>query len=133
LGAIGEFKDFMSKGNVMDLAVAVVIGVAANTLITALVADVITPLIGVAGHFDFSALTFTINGSSFLPGLFINAVINFIVIAVVVFFLIVRPTEKIRQHSKAKLGVTTKVCPECLSTIPVKATRCAFCTAKLKN
>jgi len=132
--ALDEFKVFMSKGNVIDLAVAVVIGGAVNTMVSALVADLITPLIGVPGHFNFASLSFTINGSTFMPGLFLNAIINFLVIAAVVFFLIVRPAQalKERQSSKHPVDPTTKVCPECLSVIPLKAKRCAFCTSKVR-
>lgn len=131
---LNEFKEFLSKGNVVDLAVAVVIGGAINTTVTALVTDVITPAIGVPGHVNFAGLTFAINGSTFLPGLFLNAIINFIVIAVVVFFFIVKPMDNMKKRSSAKhpAGATTKICPECLSVIPIKATRCAFCTSKLK-
>jgi large conductance mechanosensitive channel len=134
MNAFEEFMAFMSKGDVVALAVAVVIGVAINAVITALVTDIITPLIGVPGHLDFASLQFTVNGSTFLPGLFLNAVINFIVIALVVFFLIVRPMQEMkeRQSSKHPIDPTTKICPECLSTIPLKARRCAFCTSKVK-
>lgn len=129
-----EFKDFVMKGDVVNLAVAVVIGVAFNAVITAFVTDIVTPLIGIPGHVDFATLTYTVNGSVFLVGLFINAIINFITIALVVFFFIVKPVEKMREMS-AKKGAppspTTKQCPECLSTIPLGAKRCAFCTSKV--
>ena len=130
LGLASEFRDFITKGNVIDLAVAVVMGVAFNSVVTAFVSDIITPLIGVAGHYDFSALNYTINGSAFQVGLFINQLISFIIMASVVFFLVVRPVHKPYDSKKKPAG--TKTCPECLSAIPEKATRCAFCTSKLK-
>lgn len=132
MGALSEYKDFLSKRNVVDLAVAVVIGSAIGALVTAMVTNLITPLIGVPGHFNFSSINYTVNGSTFHPGLFINALINFIVITLVVFFFIVRPITKMQERASAGKDSTTKVCPECLSTIPLKATRCAYCTAKLK-
>ena len=119
------------KGDVIDLAVAVVIGVAFNAVVTALVTDMITPLIGIPGHMNFTSITYTVNGSVFMVGSFVNAVINFITIALVVFFLIVRPISKMKERGKAPVSPTTKQCPECLSTIPLHAKRCAFCTAKL--
>jgi large conductance mechanosensitive channel len=118
---------------VIDLAVAVIIGLAFNAVVTAFVTDIITPLIGIPGHVDFTSLTYTINGSMFLVGPFINAIINFITIALVVFFFIVKPISKMKEVSSKKTAVspTTKQCPECLSTIPIGAKRCAFCTSKV--
>ena len=133
---MSDFKAFITKGNVIDLAVAVVMGVAFNNVITGFVTNMITPLIGVAGHENFTALTFTVNSSTFHYGSFINAVIDFLVIAVVIFFLLVRPASKLEERRKARqqpAAPTTKTCPECLSTIPIKATRCAYCTAKLES
>jgi large conductance mechanosensitive channel len=128
-----EFKDFIMKGDVVSLAVAVVIGVAFNAVITAFVTDIITPLIGIPGHVNFASLTYTINGSVFMLGLFVNAIINFITIALVVFFFIVKPVNKMKElgPKKAPGSPTTKQCPECLSTIPMGAKRCAFCTSKV--
>ncbi len=128
-----DFKDFIMKGDVVDLAVAVVIGVAFNAVITAFVSDIITPLIGVAGHVNFSTLTYTINGSTFQIGLFINALISFITIALVIFFFIVKPMSKLQERMKKgqEKPSNTKTCPECLSTIPLKAKRCMYCTSKL--
>jgi len=130
-----EFKDFIMKGNVIDLAVAVVIGVAFNAVITAFVSDIITPLIGIPGHVDFSALTYSINGSVFMVGSFVNAIIAFITIALVIFFVIVKPVTKMKERAEKKQQVspTTKTCPECLSIIPLKAKRCMFCTSKLTD
>jgi large conductance mechanosensitive channel len=128
-----EFKDFIMKGDVIDLAVAVVVGLAFNAVVTAFVTDIITPLIGIPGHVNFATLTYTINGSVISAGLFINAVINFITIALVVFFFIVKPVSKMKERAakKAPVSPTTKQCPECLSTIPKDAKRCAFCTSKV--
>jgi large conductance mechanosensitive channel len=135
LSLASEFKDFIMKGDVVDLAVAVVIGLAFNAVITALVADIVTPLIGIPGHVNFAAYTYTINGSVFMVGSFVNAVISFATIAVVVFFFIVKPANKLKERAAKKnvAAPTTKICPECLSTIPIGAKRCAFCTSKLKN
>jgi large conductance mechanosensitive channel len=131
MSILDEFKTFLTKGNVIDLAVAVIIGVAFNTVVTAFVTDIITPLLGIPGHVNLSAITYTINGSTFLIGLFINAVISFITIALVVFFFLVKPVSKLKKKEEVKEPDPTKVCPECLSKIPLKAKRCAFCTSKL--
>lgn len=125
------FKQFILKGNVVDLAVGVVIGVAFGTVVTALVKDIITPIIAaIGGKPDFSALTFTINHSQFLIGDFLNAVISFVIIAVVVYFLVVLPMNKLISLTKKEKPIdpTTKKCPECLSIIPLGASRCPFCT-----
>jgi large conductance mechanosensitive channel len=120
---------------VVDLAVAVVIGAAFGALITAFVADIITPLIAaIFGKPDFSQLTFTINGSKFLYGAFINAVISFLLIAAAIYFVVVVPMNKLaerRARGQAPADATTKQCPECLSEIPIDARRCAFCTTEL--
>lgn len=127
------FKAFLLRGNVVDLAVAVVIGAAFGTVVQALVKDIITPIIGVFGGLpDFSAWAFTINGSKFLIGDFINAVLSFVVIATVIYFFVVMPTEKLMARFKGEppaVPVTTRDCPYCLSKIPVAATRCAYCTS----
>jgi len=128
-----ELKDFIMKGDVIDLAVAVVIGVAFNAVITAFIGDIITPLIGIPGHANFATLTYTINGSVFYLGLFINALISFITIALVIFFFIIKPVSKMKEMTskKAVATPTTKQCPQCLSVIPIGAKRCAFCTSQL--
>jgi large conductance mechanosensitive channel len=129
-----ELKDFIMKGDVIDLAVAVVIGVAFNAVVTAFVSDIITPIIGIPGHVNFSAYTYSINGSVFMVGSFISALISFLTIAVVVFFFIVKPVSKMKERSeknKPAAAPTTKQCPECLSAIPLGAKRCAFCTSKV--
>ena len=134
MSIVGDFKTFIMRGNVVDMAVGIVIGVAFTALVTALVADLITPLIGVAGHFDFSNIHQTIRGSTFLTGLFLNQLISFLLIALVVFFLIVQPMAKLEARSKAKQpkpAATTRECPECLSQIPLKAKRCSFCTSSV--
>jgi large conductance mechanosensitive channel len=129
-----EFRDFVLRGNVVELAVAVVIGAAFGAVVNAVVADFITPLIAaIGGQPDFSALDFTINGSRFAYGHFLNTVISFVIIAAVIFFLIVRPLNQLMARLKPETPVDqiTHACPECLSDIPVKATRCAFCTAQV--
>lgn len=130
------FKEFILKGNVVDLAVAVVIGVAFGAIVTALVTDLITPLIGaIGGKPDFSSLYFTINHSRFMLGSFINAVISFLIIAAVVYFLIVMPMNKLMERMKSgkEDDSTEKTCPECLSLIPKDAKRCKYCTSVLKK
>lgn len=133
---INDFKKFILRGNTIDLAVAVVIGAAFGAIVNALVKDLITPLIAaIGGKPDFSELFFTINGSRFMYGDFINAVISFLLIATVVFFLIIQPVNKltsIANRNKKTADPSTKKCPECLSEVPIKATRCAFCTSKIK-
>ena len=132
MSALSEFKEFISKGNVIDIAVGIVIGLAFTAVVTALVNDLITPLIGVPGHLDFSSFHVTINKSQFLVGTFVNALLSFVIIALVVFFLVVRPVAQMNARAKARQPVavpTTRECPECLSQIPMKAKRCSFCTA----
>ena len=128
------FRDFILRGNVVDLAVAVVIGAAFGALVTALVKDLITPLIAaILGKPDFSALTFTIHKSKFLYGDFINALIAFLSIAAVIYFFVVQPLNKLTARLKPGKPVdeVTRSCPECLSDIPSAARRCAFCTAEV--
>ena len=133
--AFDEFKSFMTKRNVVDLAVAVVIGGAVTTLVNSLVTNLVTPLIGIPGHLNFSSIAFTVHGSTFNPGLFLNAVISFIIITAVVFFLIVRPVDKVNRMAQSgkRVDPTTKTCPDCLSPIPIKAKRCAYCTSWQKR
>ena len=123
------FRNFISRGNLIDLAVAVVIGTAFTALVAAIVADLITPLIAAIGaQPDFSSLTFKVHNSTFKIGAPINALITFLIIAAVVYFLIVTPMAKITARFKREVAVTTRDCPECLSTIPIAATRCMYCT-----
>jgi large conductance mechanosensitive channel len=127
---MGGFKKFLLRGNLVNLAVAVVIGVAFSALVTALVADLITPLIAaIGGKPDFANLTFTINHSKFRYGSFINALISFLIIAAVVYFLVVIPVTKILEMSDKAEEATEKECPECLSKIPLAAHRCMYCTS----
>ena len=127
---MGGFKKFLLRGNLVELAVAVVIGLAFAALVTALVADLITPLIAaIGGQPDFANLTFTVNHSKFLYGLFINALISFLVIAAVVYFLVVLPVTKLLSMSDKAEAATEKDCPECLSKIPLAARRCMYCTS----
>lgn len=132
---LNDFKKFILKGNVVDLAVAVVIGAAFGTIVTALVKDLVTPLIGaIGGQPDFSGLHFTLNKSEFKYGDFINAVVSFLLISSVIFFFVVQPLNKLTAHAnrnKTAEDSSEKKCPECLSTIPKAAKRCAFCTSKV--
>jgi large conductance mechanosensitive channel len=134
VGLAREFKNFLLRGNVVDLAVAIVIGVAFAALVAAFVADFITPLIAaIFGKPDFSALKFTINGSEFLYGDFINKLITFVSVAAALFFLVVKPVNALvaRSRREPPADPTTRKCPECLSTVPLDARRCAFCTSPL--
>jgi large conductance mechanosensitive channel len=123
------FRDFISRGNMIELAVAVVIGTAFTAVVAAVVADLITPLIAaIAGKPDFSKLTFTVHKSQFLYGSFLNALLTFLIVAAVVYYLIVAPMARITARFHHEAAVTTRDCPECLSTIPIAATRCMYCT-----
>lgn len=128
-----EFKKFIMKGNVVDLAVAVVIGAAFGTIVSSLVADLITPLIGaIGGKPDFAGLVFTINSSKFMYGHFINAIISFLIISFVIFFFVVQPLNKLQVRAaknKKSEDPTEKKCPHCLSQIPKDAKKCKFCTS----
>lgn len=133
---VSGFRDFILRGNVIDLAVAVVIGGAFGTIVTALVKDIITPLIGaIGGSPDFSGIFFTINGSKFMIGDFINALISFLIISAVIYFLVVLPMNALikRFKKEEKVELKEKTCPYCLSQVPMKATRCKYCTSVLKN
>jgi large conductance mechanosensitive channel len=126
------FKKFLLRGNVIDLAVAVVIGAAFKDIVDALVKGLITPLIGIFGGVpDFSALSFSINNSRFLVGELVNAVVAFVILAAVIYFVVVMPTNRLmaRLAPQQPEPQVTRECPMCLSKIPLKATRCAFCTA----
>jgi large conductance mechanosensitive channel len=129
-----DFREFLLRGNLVDMAVGIVIGVAFGAVVTALVSDLITPLIAaIGGQPDFSTLTFKINGSRFLYGSFINSLISFIVIAAVVFFFVVKPVgaRLARDKSDPPGGETMRVCPHCRCKIPIGARRCAFCTQEV--
>jgi len=126
------FREFILRGNVVDLAVAVVIGAAFGAVVTAFVGDIITPLIAaIFGKTDFSSLTFTINHSRFLYGSFINAVISFVLIAVAVYFAVVVPMNAMAARRARGQDPTTKECPQCLSEIAAGARRCPHCTSEL--
>jgi len=130
---IKEFRDFVLRGNVIDLAVAVVIGAAFGAVVTATVEGLITPIIAaIGGQPDFAELDFTINDSRFAYGAWLNALISFFIVALVLFFLVVKPMNMLLARMKradAPEPVNMKKCPECLSDIPLAARRCAFCTS----
>jgi large conductance mechanosensitive channel len=133
--SVDGFKQFILRGNVVDLAVGVVIGAAFGTVVHALVKDLITPLLGAFGGVpDCSALTFTGNNSRFLIGDFINALLSFLMIAGVVYWFVVTPVNKLMERMKGETptGPATRECPHCLSKIPQAASRCAFCTADVE-
>jgi large conductance mechanosensitive channel len=130
------FKKFMMRGNVIDLAVAVVMGAAFGVVVTELVKDLITPLIAaIVGKPDFSSIQFTVNNSKFMIGNFINALVSFILIGIAVYFFVVLPMNSLmaRMHrGDVPPDPTVKKCPECLSDVPIAARRCAFCTSPLE-
>lgn len=128
-----EFKQFLLRGNVVDLAVGVVIGAAFGTIVTALVSDLLTPLIAaIAKVPDFNGLVFKLNGSEFKYGHFLNTLVSFLLVASSIFFFVVRPMNILIAKSRSKKEVpadpTTKKCNECLSEIPIEAKRCSHCT-----
>lgn len=128
------FKKFLLRGNVVDLAVAVVIGTAFGTVVSALVADFITPLISLFGGLpDFATLQLTVGDAIFRYGHFVNALLAFLLVAAVVYFLVVRPIERLRSRFSTEPDpeAPTRDCPECLSVIPAAAKRCAHCTTEL--
>ena len=129
-----EFRAFILRGNLVDLAVAVVVGTAFTAVVNALVKDIITPLIAaIGGDADFGALAFTINGSRFAYGNFFNAVLTFLIVAAVMFFLVIKPVNVLmdRFATEDAAESPTRPCPECLSQIPRAATRCSFCTTEV--
>jgi large conductance mechanosensitive channel len=131
---IKEFRTFLVRGNLVDLAVAIVVGVAFGALINALVSDLLTPVVAaIFGKHDFSSLAFTIHKSRFLYGDFINAVLTFIAVAAAVFFFVVKPVNHLmaRWKTEPPVDADTRACPECLSDIPKAARRCAFCTTEV--
>ena len=126
-----EFKQFLLRGNVVDLAVGVVIGAAFGAVVTSLVSDILTPLISAIARVpDFSSLAFTVNGSKFMLGHFLNTLISFILVAGAVFFFVIKPINIMisRSHKEPPADPTEKKCPECLSEIPINAKRCSHCT-----
>ena len=140
-----EFKEFAMKGNVIDMAIGIIIGAAFGKIITSLVNDILMPPIGlVLGRVDFSSLFVNLSGQSYASlseaqaagapvikyGVFLNTVLDFLIVAFVI-FLVIRQVNRMRQPAAASAAPTTKECPQCLSTIPIKATRCAHCTSPL--
>lgn len=126
-----EFKQFLLRGNVVDLAVGVVIGAAFGSVVTALVTDLLTPLIAALVKVpDFSGLVFTINSSKFMYGHFLNTIISFVLVGGGVFFFVVKPMNFLisKSHDEAPADPKTKKCPECLSEIPLAAKRCSHCS-----
>jgi len=126
------FKQFLLRGNVVDMAVGIVIGAAFGAVVTGLVKDLLTPFIAaIVKQPDFSALTFTINGSKFLYGDFVNALLSFLIVSAAVYFFVVLPINALvaRMKKEPPADPTTRKCPECLSEIPIEARRCAFCTS----
>src|SRR5919198_5024138 len=126
MSILKEFRAFLVRGNIVELAVAFVIGVAFVAVVNAFVADLITPIVAaIFGKPDFGALTFTIHDSRFRYGDFINAVITFVAVAAAVFFFVVKPMELVTSRMKKDEKPTTRECPECLSVIPIAARRCS--------
>jgi large conductance mechanosensitive channel len=130
------FKQFLLRGNVVDLAIGVVIGAAFGTVVNAMVKGLLTPFIAaVVKQPDFSAISFTIRGSKFLVGDFVNSVVSFVIIAAAVYFAVVLPMNALMarvQRADAPAQPSTKKCPECLSEIPIEARRCAHCTQPVR-
>jgi large conductance mechanosensitive channel len=136
LSTLGDFQKFILRGNVVDLAVGVVIGVAFNTVVQSFVKDLITPLVGLAGVTDLPNWTLTVNGNKFLFGDVLNVFVSFLITAFVVYFFVVKPTNVLHDRYEAlrpkhEEAPKTRDCPFCLSTVPRAATRCAYCTAQL--
>jgi len=130
MSILKEFKQFLLRGNVVDLAVGVVVGAAFGSVVTALVKDLLTPLIAAVARVpDFSDLSFTIRGSQFMYGDFLNAIISFLLVAAAIFFFVVKPINLLvkRARQEPPADPTTKKCPECLSEIPISAKRCSHC------
>jgi len=141
MGLVKEFKEFMNRGNVVDMAVGVVIGAAFKAIIDSVVADLISPLIGIIFQQDFSSLKVTINGSDFTYGNLIMAIVNFVIVAFIL-FLFVKGVNKMRAAAEARkkkeseeaaAAPTTKICPYCKSSVAIDATRCPHCTSELKD
>jgi large conductance mechanosensitive channel len=130
------FKQFLLRGNVVDMAVGIVVGAAFGTVVTSFVKDLLTPFIAaLVGQPDFSSIAFQINGSKFAIGNFVNSLVSFVIIAAAVYFAVVLPINALvaRKHKQPPASPTIKRCPECLSEIPLEAKRCAFCTSALQS
>jgi large conductance mechanosensitive channel len=130
---IREFRDFVLRGNVVDLAVGIVIGAAFTAIVNSLVSDVLTPIIGILFSADFSSLSITVNDSTITYGNFLNALISFILVAAALFFFVVKPMNVLdrRRQAAEPDAPTTKTCPACASEIPFAARRCPMCTSDL--
>jgi large conductance mechanosensitive channel len=131
---VSGFRKFLIRGNLIDLAVAVVVGVAFNAVVQALISGLITPLIAAAtgGHLtDFATLSFTLNHTKFVYGAFVNALISFLVIAAVVYYLLVAPATRLTAIAQRNKAAADRPCPECLSQIPIAAKRCMYCTSEV--
>lgn len=128
-----DFKSFILRGSVVDLAVGIVIGAAFGTVVSSFVKNLLTPLVTIPGKVNFSSLHVTVRHSVFNYGQFLNDVISFVIIAAAVFFFVVRPVNALmsRRRTDVEVESPTRDCPECLSSIPVGARRCAFCTAEV--
>ncbi|MGH7913527.1 MAG: large conductance mechanosensitive channel protein MscL [Candidatus Binataceae bacterium] len=134
-GAMNGFKQFLLRGNVVDMAVGIVVGAAFGTVVTSFVKDLLTPLIAaIVRQPDFSTIAFELNGSKFLIGDFVNAIVSFVIIAAAVYFAVVLPINALvaRARRQAPVDPTTKKCPECISEIPIQARKCAFCASALQ-
>jgi large conductance mechanosensitive channel len=133
---LNEFKKFILRGNVVDLAVGVVIGAAFTTVVNSVVKDMITPIITIFGSSKrFADAHFTIRGSEFLYGDFLNTLISFLIVAAVIFFIVVQPINKLNERfgGGKDTEAPTRKCPHCLSKIPKEATKCMFCTSEIKK
>lgn len=133
LNQLGDFRKFILRGNVIDLAVGIVIGAAFSAVVNAIVADLITPLIGLIGIADFSNFSYTAVKNVFKIGAVLNAILSFLIVSAVVYFLVVKPVNKLTDRFTPHKNETptTRECPFCLSSVNLKATRCAYCTAQL--
>jgi large conductance mechanosensitive channel len=129
-----DFKAFILRGNVIDLAVGIVIGTAFTLVVTSFVKDLLTPVVSIPGKANFSNLHFTVNGSQFQYGAFVNALIAFLLVSAAVFFVVVRPVNALmaRRRAGEEAEPGTRDCPECLSEIPTAARRCSFCTSEVQ-
>ena len=129
-----DFKAFILRGNVVDLAVGIVIGAAFTAVITSFVGNVLTPLISIPGKTNFKNLSFTIGGGTFSYGLFLNALVAFVLVSAAVFFVVVRPLNALmaRRRAGQETEPGTRDCPECLSQVPAAARRCSFCTSEIE-
>jgi large conductance mechanosensitive channel len=133
MSVAGEFKEFVLRGSVVDLAVGVVIGAAFTGVVNAFVKDLLTPLLAIPGKVSFQDYAFQVGGGKFLVGDFVNAVISFLIIAFVVFLFVVKPVNYLmsRRKTEEPVDAPTRECPYCISSIPARATRCSFCTSEV--